>query len=70
MGGGQTPHYLSHLQDHQLPPVADLLIVWARCEDSCIRGFLLEKGICGASQPPGLRQVLSAGIIHRDDYYG
>ena len=25
-------------------PVADLLIVWARCEDSCIRGFLLEKG--------------------------
>uniref|UniRef100_A0A7N5PAH6 Glutaryl-CoA dehydrogenase, mitochondrial n=1 Tax=Ailuropoda melanoleuca TaxID=9646 RepID=A0A7N5PAH6_AILME len=32
-------------------PVADLFVVWARCEDSCIRGFLLEKGMRGLSAP-------------------
>lgn len=32
-------------------PVADLFIVWARCEDNCIRGFLLEKGMRGLSAP-------------------
>lgn len=32
-------------------PVADLFVVWARCEDSCIRGFLLERGMRGLSAP-------------------
>ncbi|XP_017353276.1 glutaryl-CoA dehydrogenase, mitochondrial isoform X3 [Cebus imitator] len=32
-------------------PVADLFVVWARCEDGCIRGFLLEKGMRGLSAP-------------------
>lgn len=32
-------------------PVADLFLVWARCEDNCIRGFLLEKGMRGLSAP-------------------
>ncbi|XP_036096431.1 glutaryl-CoA dehydrogenase, mitochondrial isoform X2 [Molossus molossus] len=32
-------------------PVADLFVVWARCEDNCIRGFLLEKGMRGLSTP-------------------
>lgn len=32
-------------------PVADLFVVWARCEDNCIRGFLLEKGMRGLSAP-------------------
>lgn len=32
-------------------PVADLFVVWARCEDNCIRGFLLEKGMQGLSAP-------------------
>uniref|UniRef100_A0A8C9DFY5 Glutaryl-CoA dehydrogenase, mitochondrial n=1 Tax=Prolemur simus TaxID=1328070 RepID=A0A8C9DFY5_PROSS len=32
-------------------PVADLFVVWARCEDGCIRGFLLEKGMQGLSAP-------------------
>ncbi|XP_010591584.1 glutaryl-CoA dehydrogenase, mitochondrial isoform X3 [Loxodonta africana] len=32
-------------------PVADLFVVWARCEDSRIRGFLLEKGMQGLSAP-------------------
>ncbi|XP_005381097.1 PREDICTED: glutaryl-CoA dehydrogenase, mitochondrial [Chinchilla lanigera] len=32
-------------------PVADLFVVWARCEDARIRGFLLEKGMRGLSAP-------------------
>lgn len=32
-------------------PVADLFVVWARCEDGRIRGFLLEKGMQGLSAP-------------------
>uniref|UniRef100_A0A8C0TPW3 Glutaryl-CoA dehydrogenase, mitochondrial n=2 Tax=Canis lupus TaxID=9612 RepID=A0A8C0TPW3_CANLF len=32
-------------------PVADLFVVWARCEDRSIRGFLLEKGMRGLSAP-------------------
>ncbi|XP_011949439.1 PREDICTED: glutaryl-CoA dehydrogenase, mitochondrial isoform X1 [Cercocebus atys] len=32
-------------------PMADLFVVWARCEDGCIRGFLLEKGMRGLSAP-------------------
>ncbi|XP_044902299.1 glutaryl-CoA dehydrogenase, mitochondrial isoform X2 [Felis catus] len=32
-------------------PVADLFVVWARCEDGRIRGFLLEKGMRGLSAP-------------------
>lgn len=31
--------------------MADLFVVWARCEDNCIRGFLLEKGMQGLSAP-------------------
>jgi len=32
-------------------PVADLFVVWAKCEDGKIRGFLLEKGMKGLSAP-------------------
>ncbi|XP_063084501.1 glutaryl-CoA dehydrogenase, mitochondrial [Cavia porcellus] len=32
-------------------PVADLFLVWARCEDARVRGFLLEKGMPGLSAP-------------------
>ncbi|XP_069851089.1 glutaryl-CoA dehydrogenase, mitochondrial isoform X1 [Dipodomys merriami] len=32
-------------------PVADLFIVWARCDDDRIRGFLLEKGMRGLAAP-------------------
>nr|XP_036878488.1 glutaryl-CoA dehydrogenase, mitochondrial isoform X3 [Manis javanica] len=32
-------------------PVADLFVVWARCEDGYIRGFLLEKGVQGLTAP-------------------
>lgn len=32
-------------------PVADLFVVWARCENGRIRGFLLERGVRGLSTP-------------------
>ncbi|XP_040592689.1 glutaryl-CoA dehydrogenase, mitochondrial isoform X2 [Mesocricetus auratus] len=52
-------------------PVADLFVVWARCEDNCIRGFLLEKGMRGLSAPRiegkfSLR-ASSTGMIIMDD---
>lgn len=49
-GGGQT---LTAYPSPRITnsPVADLFVVWARCEDSCIRGFLLEKGMRGLSAP-------------------
>lgn len=34
-------------------PVADVFIVWAKCEwDGKIRGFILEKGMKGLTAPP------------------
>lgn len=52
-------------------PVADLFVVWARCEDNCIRGFLLEKGMRGLSAPKiegkfSLR-ASATGMIIMDD---
>ena len=49
-GGGQTltPCPTPRITNS---PVADLFVVWARCEDNCIRGFLLEKGMRGLSAP-------------------
>ncbi|KAG9349723.1 hypothetical protein JZ751_028171 [Albula glossodonta] len=32
-------------------PVADICIVWARCEDGRVRGFILERGMEGLSTP-------------------
>lgn len=32
-------------------PVADIFIVWARCEDSKVRGFILERSMKGISTP-------------------
>ena len=32
-------------------PVADVFVVWARCEDGEIRGFVLEKGMTGLAAP-------------------
>lgn len=32
-------------------PVADIAIVWAKCEDGKIRGFILERGMKGFSTP-------------------
>lgn len=32
-------------------PIADIFIVWAKTEDSIIRGFILERGMKGLSSP-------------------
>ena len=32
-------------------PLADVMIVWAKCEDGIIRGFILERGMKGLSTP-------------------
>ncbi|CAN9505959.1 unnamed protein product [Ophioblennius macclurei] len=32
-------------------PLADIAVVWAKCEDGKVRGFLLERGMKGLSTP-------------------
>ncbi len=32
-------------------PIADVFVVWAKCDDNVIRGFILEKGMKGLSAP-------------------
>lgn len=32
-------------------PVADICVVWAKCEDGKVRGFILERGMKGLSTP-------------------
>jgi glutaryl-CoA dehydrogenase len=32
-------------------PIADVFIVWAKCDDGVVRGFILEKGMEGLSAP-------------------
>lgn len=32
-------------------PVADIAVVWAKCEDGKVRGFILERGMKGLSTP-------------------
>ena len=32
-------------------PVADVFVVWAKCDDEVIRGFVLEKGMAGLAAP-------------------
>jgi glutaryl-CoA dehydrogenase len=49
-------------------PIADVFIVWAKDDDSVIRGFILEKGMKGLSAPPihgkvGLRTSITGEIV-------
>ncbi len=32
-------------------PYADICVVWAKCEDGRVRGFILERGMDGLSTP-------------------
>jgi len=32
-------------------PIADVLVVWAKCDDGIVRGFILERGMKGLSTP-------------------
>lgn len=52
-------------------PIADVFIVWAKCEDNKIRGFILEKGMEGLSAPRiegkfSLRASTTGQIIMED----
>ena len=49
-------------------PIADVFIVWARCEDEVVRGFILEKGMKGLSAPVtqgkfGMRAAITGEIV-------
>ena len=52
-------------------PIADVFIVWAKCEDGKIRGFILEKGMEGLSAPKiegkfSLRASITGQIVMED----
>merc|ERR1711887_251817 len=52
-------------------PVADIAVVWAKCEDGRVRGFILERGMKGFSTPKiegkfSLR-ASATGMILMDD---
>lgn len=43
-----VPLYLFRITNS---PVADVAVVWAKCDDGKIRGFILERGMKGFSTP-------------------
>lgn len=52
-------------------PAADICVVWAKCDDGKIRGFILERGMKGLSTPKiegkfSLR-ASSTGMVVMDD---
>ncbi len=52
-------------------PLADVCVVWARCDDKRIRGFLLERGDAGLSMPAilgklALRVSVTGQIVMED----
>jgi len=52
-------------------PIADVFVVWAKCDDDVIRGFVLDKGTPGLSAPKiegklGLRASITGGIVMQD----
>ena len=52
-------------------PLADVFVVWARCDDERIRGFVLEKGMKGLSAPKiqgklSLRASITGQIVMED----
>ena len=52
-------------------PLADVFVVWAKCDDDKIRGFVLEKGMKGLSAPKiegklSLRASITGQIVMQD----
>lgn len=52
-------------------PIADVCLVWAKCDDGAIRGFLLERGMAGLSTPKiegkmSLRTSVTGQIVMED----
>lgn len=52
-------------------PVADLFIIWARCDDGRVRGFVVEKGTAGLTTAniPGKMSLRasSTGSVYMDN---
>ena len=52
-------------------PLADVFVVWAKCDDGAIRGFILERGDAGLSTPKiegkfSLRAWVTGEIVMED----
>ena len=52
-------------------PIADVFVVWAKCDDGVIRGFILERGDAGLSTPKiegkfALRAGVTGEIVMQD----
>jgi len=52
-------------------PVADVFVVWAKCDDDLIRGFIIERGDAGLSTPKiegkfSLRAWVTGEIVLQD----
>jgi glutaryl-CoA dehydrogenase len=52
-------------------PIADVFVVWAKCDDNAIRGFLLERGDAGLKTPKiegkfSLRAWVTGEIVMED----
>ena len=52
-------------------PIADVFVVWAKCDDGAIRGFILERGDAGLSTPKiegklSLRAWVTGEIVMED----
>lgn len=52
-------------------PIADIAVVWAKCEDNRIRGFILERSMKGFSTPTingkfALRASITGQIVMED----
>ncbi|XP_020895753.1 glutaryl-CoA dehydrogenase, mitochondrial [Exaiptasia diaphana] len=52
-------------------PIADVFVVWAKCEDQKIRGFILERGMKGLTTPKiegkfSLRASITGMIVMED----
>merc|ERR1711959_28302 len=52
-------------------PIADIAVVWAKCDDGAIRGFIVERGMTGFSTPKiegkmSLRTSITGQIVLED----
>jgi glutaryl-CoA dehydrogenase len=52
-------------------PIADVMVVWAKCDDAVIRGFILERGWKGLNTPTidgklSLRASVTGEIVMQD----
>lgn len=51
-----------------LAPYADVIVIWAKCEDNIVRGFLVEKNTPGLSIKP-IRNKISLRVAVQGEVY-